>query len=221
MATAQVDSRPPTVMHLPGTVNLTPAKFPEPTDATSVDAGAEADKIVESLNKSIADANFSAVGDLFMAEGHWRDHLMLTWNFRTVQGTSKIADFLQECSKSKDGFRLKKFAVDKSSLSRTPKVVPLDGEAKVSGIQVYLSVETVLGTGEGIIRLGQENGKWKIYTLYTSLRELTGHEEGTSSRRPAGVAHGGQPGRKNWIDRRTAAANYNDGSEPAVLIIGK
>lgn len=51
------------------------------------------------------------------------------------------------------------------------------------------------------------------------MRELKGHEETTYGRRPEGVAHGFNPGRKNWLERRVAEANFED-SEPTVLILG-
>lgn len=52
------------------------------------------------------------------------------------------------------------------------------------------------------------------------MRELKGHEEATFSRRPEGVAHGFQPGRKNWQELRVADVNFEE-SEPTVLILGK
>ncbi|KAH0592788.1 hypothetical protein MHUMG1_09433 [Metarhizium humberi] len=220
MATAVVVGRAPTVHTLPGTSNIPPTQFPAPEAVGDVDPLAEAENIIRLLNDSFGDATFQATQNLFAKQGYWRDHLILSWNFRTVQGPAQIGEFLRECAQSKDGFRLKHITIDKQGPVRQPSVSPLDGEGKVSGITAFLSIETVLGAGEGFIRLAQEGGKWKIFTIYTSLRSLKGHSENTFSRRPRGVNHGEQPGRRNWADNRASAVAYDDGSEPAVLIIG-
>lgn len=70
------------------------------------------------------------------------------------------------------------------------------------------------------MRLAQEGEKWKIFTIFTSLRELKDAPEGTGVNRPAGVQHGALHGRKNWLDRRAAEVNYED-SQPDVLVVGR
>ncbi|GAO17626.1 uncharacterized protein UV8b_06046 [Ustilaginoidea virens] len=210
----------PTIHTLPGSSNIPLADFPSPEAADTVEPAEEADRIINHLNESFQDATFNETADLFCTHGYWRDHLMISWNFRTVKGPAQIADFLQIGAKSKDGFRLKKVAIDKSTPSRQPSMGYLDGEASVPSIQAFLSVESVLGSGEGFVRLAREGGKWKIYAIYTSLRALKGYNEAIFSNRPQGVSHGGQPGRKNWADRRALARDYRDGSEPEVLIVG-
>ncbi|GAB0134652.1 hypothetical protein EsDP_00003014 [Epichloe bromicola] len=228
MAAASVDSMPPTMQYLPGSVNIPLTQFPPPPPFSvgDVDAAHEVKSVVDRLNGSLDDTSFASTAGLFAKGGYWRDHLMLSWNFRTVQGPSQIAEFLQACSRSKDGFRLQRIAVDDDdddddgSPCRRPATAPLDGQAKVLGIRAFLSIETVRGRGDGLIRLAHEDGAWKIFTMYTSLRELRGHEEGTFQRRPRGVSHGGQPGRRNWADERLLAREYRDGTEPKVLIIG-
>lgn len=219
MPTDPMDT-PPTMHSLPGSVNIPLARFPPPSDVGDVNAWHEAKAVVERLNSSLSDSTFKSTASLFAKDGHWRDHLMLSWNFRTVQGPAQIASFLQVCAESKDGLRLQRVAIDESP-SRLPATAPLDGTGKVVGIQAFLRIETVRGKGDGLIRLAHEDGEWKIFTIYTSLRGLKGYEESTSHNRPRGVNHGGQPGRKNWADRRLLARNYEDGTEPQVLIVGK
>ncbi|KAG6005656.1 hypothetical protein E4U21_007772 [Claviceps maximensis] len=222
MATASVDDTTlPTVHSLPATVNIPLTQFPPPSDVGDVDAWHEVKAIVDQLNSSFTDASFTSTASLFARAGYWRDHLMLSWNFRTVQGPSQIAQFLQVCAKSRDGFRLRKVAMDHESPSRRPATAPLDGTGKVPGIYAFLRIDSVQGHGDGLIRLAHEDGKWKIFTIYTSLRGLKAYEETTFSNRPLGVTHGGQPGRKNWAARRRLAQNYDDGTEPEVLIIGE
>ncbi|KAG6003794.1 hypothetical protein E4U43_000863 [Claviceps pusilla] len=220
MAAAFVDDSLHAVHSLPGTVNIPLTQFPPPSDAGDVNAWHEVKAVVDQLNSSLSDASFMSTASLFARAGYWRDHLTLSWNFRTVQGPSHIADFLQACAKSRDGFRLRKVTIDDGSPSRKPATSPLDGTGRVVGIHAFLHVETVRGHGDGLIRLAHEDGKWKIFTIYTSLRGLKGYEEMTCFNRPLGATHGGQPGRKNWAARRRLAQNYEDGTEPEVLVIG-
>lgn len=71
-----------------------------------------------------------------------------------------------------------------------------------------------------MVKLVQKNGVWKVFTFYTFLKELKGHEESTGKRRPNGVAHGEHLSRKNWLDRRNEEETFENGEEPTVLIVG-
>jgi hypothetical protein len=103
---------------------------------------------------------------------------------------------------------------------RAPKFAPVDADGEVIGVQFFLTIDTVHGTGQGLVRLVEEAGNWKVFTLYTRLEELKGHEQNIFDRRPVGAEHGGKPGRSNWADKRAEAIDYADGSEPAVLVVG-
>lgn len=221
MAAAAIDV-PSYMRTVPGSINIPVAKFPAPSKTpASSDPQEVASALVENINQAVQKHDYPALARLFTDDGYWRDHLALSWVFRTVQGPSAILDFLKSAAGSKDGFRLKSISIDNSSAVRSPKTIPIDGLATVFGVQFFFKIETALGTGQGLARAVEHNGEWKIFTLYTRLQEFKGYEESINEHRPKGVEHGGKPGRKNWAQRRAAAANFEDGSEPAVLIIGK
>lgn len=221
MATAAIDV-PSHMRTVPGSINIPVAKFPVPSKTpASSDPQEVATALVESINQAAQKHDYSALARLFTDDGYWRDHLALSWVFRTVQGPSAILEFLKTAAGSKDGFRLKSISIDTSSAVRSPKTIPIDGLATVFGVQFFFTIETALGTGQGLARAVEHNGEWKIFTFYTRLQEFKGYEEAINKHRPKGVEHGGKPGRKNWAQRRAAAANFEDGSEPAVLIIGE
>ncbi|KAH8173800.1 pyridine nucleotide-disulfide oxidoreductase domain-containing protein [Sarocladium implicatum] len=206
---------------LPGSVNIPVARFPSaPKADASVSPHTVATALVKSLNDAIATNNLEALAALFVNDGYWRDHLALSWKFRTAHKPSSILEFLKECSSSRDGFRLRKFTLNESSGVKAPQMAPLDPDGEVTGIQLFVDFETSIGSGAGLVRLSEEAGQWKIFTLYTKLEELRGHEEPLNYNRAKGVEHGGKPGRKNWAERRAAASDFQDGSEPAVVVIG-
>ncbi|KAI3333506.1 hypothetical protein F4824DRAFT_490876 [Ustulina deusta] len=206
---------------VPGSVNIKVAKFPSPTKYIGdLDPSRVASNLVENFNKALDKKDYSAIGNLFAEDGYWRDHLALSWVFRTIQTPPHILDFLQRCAESRDGFRLKSMDIDATTVTKQPQIVPVDASGSVSGIQFFINVDTVLGTGVGLVRLVEKGGQWKIFTLYTRLEELRGHEEAIHHRRVKGAEHGGKPGRKNWAEKRVAEADINAGHEPAVLVIG-
>ncbi|TQS32672.1 hypothetical protein Golomagni_07009, partial [Golovinomyces magnicellulatus] len=216
MATADVA---PTVQFMPGSVNLPLAKYPT-GDSSKLDPIKTAEAVVEAINNGLSKADYAGLSNLFLEDGYWRDHLALSWEFHTQHGPQKINDWLKSSAGNQGGFRLKSIALDDSTPVRTPKVVKIDGNGTVDVVQFYFSIDTAIGTGDGIARVAADGSSWKIFTLYTILKELKGFEEPLGERRPQGVAHGQFPGRKNWAERREEAINFEDGSEPAVLVIG-
>ncbi|KAJ6780167.1 hypothetical protein PWT90_01983 [Aphanocladium album] len=210
----------PTVQTMPGTANIPLATFPAAAGTASLDARQTAQSFVSTVNCHLAAGDTASLAALFLDNGYWRDHLALTWSFRTVQSPGTIATFLSEAATSRDGFRLKSVALDETQPSRAPAVVKMDVEGKSDVVQFFITFETAVGFGAGTARLTADGDEWKIYTLGTILQGLNGFEEPVYGRRPAGVAHGQHPGRKNWAERREAEVNYTDGSEPLVIIVG-
>ncbi|PVH75490.1 dimethylaniline monooxygenase (N-oxide forming) [Cadophora sp. DSE1049] len=196
----------------PGSVNLLVADLSQIKAVKPEEVDQATEQWVSSFNKAIQSSNLDGLTDLFLLEAHWRDHLCLAWDAHTL----KIPDMIKFLKK---GCRLRDVAVDKSSEFRSPTVTVLDGQGKIPGIQTFLTIQSDIGAGLGVARLVQQGKALKCFSLFTSMRELRGHEETIFGRRPEGVAHGGQPGRKNWLERREAEENCED-SEPTVLILG-
>jgi cation diffusion facilitator CzcD-associated flavoprotein CzcO len=196
-----------------GSVNIALGELPATSKNETVDASKVADEIISKVNDALSSKDYDAIADLFLKEkSYWRDHLALTWDFRTVKGSQNVKKLLSEAK-----VRLTKIEVDRSSAFRSPKFGPIDAWGEVNGITSYIKFETEVGRGDGVINLAEENGQWKLFTVYTALKELKGHEEPVNHRRARGVKHGGDPNRKNWVERREAEKESID---PKVLIIG-
>lgn len=144
----------------------------------------------------------SAAAELFEEEGFWRDLVSFTWNIKTMEGRAAIAEMLAAC-----GSRTKP---SNWKIEETP--------AEADGIiESWLTFETEVSRGRGHVRL--RDGK--AFTLLTSMVELKGHEESHGERREMGVAHGFEPGRKNWLERREEEQeNLGITEQPYCLIIG-
>ncbi|KAF2029669.1 FAD/NAD(P)-binding domain-containing protein [Setomelanomma holmii] len=196
-----------------GSVNIVLGEFPETSTNKSVDAGKVADDIVCKINDALSRKNNASIANLFLQDkSYWRDHLALTWDFRTIKGSHNITKLLDDAK-----VRITKIEVDRSSTFRSPKFGPIDAWGEINGISFYIKFETDIGRGDGIVNLAEDDEEWKLFTVYTALKELKGHEEPLNHRRPRGVKHGGDPNRKNWKERRDAEKGTID---PKVLIIG-
>lgn len=195
--------------------------YPQATEpAKTEDFDAVATEWVSSLTKALNASDYDAIGRLFLSESCWRDQLALSWDYHTFTGPQKIVEFLKSAP---NGSRIKAIEIDKSNSLRQPNISAMDYNGKINGIASFLTIQTDVGSGRGLVRLvkdSQDGEKWKAYTLFTAMHELKGHAETTKANRPHGVEHGGKPGRKNWAERRVATENFEGDNEPIVLIVG-
>lgn len=204
----------------PGSNQLKPASYPDTGVISSVDANAVATGWVDEFNRALSSQDPSAVKQLFLQGSCWRDQLGLSWDYHSLYGPDKIVSFLKSAP---NGSRVISINIDSSNATRKPSIAAVDFKGKVNGVTSFLTVETDVGKGRGLVRLlqdTQDNNNWKAFTLFTAMHELKGHEETIGSNRPHGVDHGGHPGRKNWQERRVATENYEGDLEPTVLILG-
>ncbi|KAI0132611.1 hypothetical protein BJ170DRAFT_680493 [Xylariales sp. AK1849] len=204
----------PTRQWAPGSVNTPIAKWPSTARSSSIDADVIATDIITSLNQALARRDNTAIAKLFCHDGYWRDHLALTWDLRTIKGADKISEFLDK------GHNLSKIEIDRSGPDHGPKLTAFNPHGTVKGVQFFIIATTRHGSGRGVINLVEDDdGQWKIWTCFTTLDELTGHEEPVGPNRAKGVEHGAIASRKNWLDRRKEEVDFQHGS-PDVLVIG-
>lgn len=218
-ATTQLTATVPSSQRCePGSINIPIARWPKAAADGPLDALAVAEDVVSKFNTHLSKAPSKeaaeGIASLFMDECYWRDHLALSWHLRTLKTRAKIAAFLQSNA------NLTHVAVDNSTALRAPKFSAFNPEQTSKGIVLFITFESKVGRGHGVIRLAEEQGSWKIWTLFTALEELEGFEESIGPRRPTGVAHGYHKGRKNWLDRKREEENFTN-SEPDVLILGE
>lgn len=199
----------------PGSVNIPLGSYPATSTSVDVDAANVAHNVLADLANAISSKDSAAIATLFLDDkSYYRDHLALTWGFRTLKGNHDISKYVAS-SKTP----LVSIHVDDGASHRQPRFGPIDGVGEVNGITTYFKFETLIGRGRGVLSLAEENGIWKIFTFYTVLMELKGYEEPIGKRRTKGVQHGENPERKNWRERREAEMNL-EGIDPKVVIIG-
>ena len=153
----------------------------------------------EAALKAPALADLSAV---FAQECYWRDYLAYTWDIVTLEGQEAIGAMLRTQAGLIAGAA---FAPDDPAL-------PLTDDA-----QGWFRFRTATSRCRGHVQL--RDGR--AYVLLTAMVELIGHEETGGARRPDGIAHRAEKGRRTWLDgREEIARSLGHGVQPHCMIVG-
>jgi len=197
-------------------VSPRPIELP-PIPTTPPPAQADAAEILTAwltthANPTLSNPTPSAVEALLHphASTHWRDHLALNFEHRTVYTASSIATFLLS-SKNR---------IQSITLHGAAFVAPIDFEKRIPAVWGFVDITTAIGTGRGVVKLlPDDQGVYRAWSIYTVLLALHAFPEKTCHQRPMGVAHGSNPGRKTWVEQRREQVEYAN-REPVVVVIG-
>jgi putative flavoprotein involved in K+ transport len=163
------------------------------------------------FDAALADGRSDRIAGLFAAESHWRDILAFGWDLRTISGAEAIAAGIAPAlAQAKPGGMA-------LAAGRTPprRVTRAGTEA----IEAIFTFETATGPCNGVVRLVNEGGAPRAWTLMTALDEIRGHEDPANGKRWQDVDWKRNFGGENWLDRRKQAVAYAD-RDPAVLVVG-
>ena len=159
------------------------------------------------FGKALAASDEAALESLFLPDAHWRDLLAFTWRVCTTSGAASIVKALKI-----SGLGACRFEI---APGRTPPRLVTRAGTEV--IEAIFRFETAKARCSGVLRLMPEGHK--AWTVLTTVDEYKGHEESIGQRRPRGAAYSRDFSGPNWLDKRKAAAAYED-REPTVLVVG-
>ena len=157
------------------------------------------------LDSALARADRGALRELFLEDGYWRDHLALTWDFRTFAGPESIATQLLGAAEQR---RVRHLRAEEGVC----KI--FDHRTRGMTAESSFTFETDMATCRGHVRLIRQGdiGRWQAWTFFTSMQELKGFEERAGVRRPRlARSHGSV---HESTDGRGAEA------DPQVLVVG-
>ena len=187
------------------TDTLNPQTMPADTTATS-NPRQRAEAWLAAFDAALRARDVEAAAGLFATQSFWRDLVSFTWNLRTVEGPAGIRDLLQHTLDT----------TDPTGWTLSEEPAEADGV-----IECWLTFETATGRAKGHLRLKDEDGETRGWTLLTSLRELKGHEEDQGTRRPQGVEHELARGRKSWLEKKQdEESSLGRTAQPYVVVIG-
>jgi putative flavoprotein involved in K+ transport len=166
---------------------------------------------LKSFGSALHSGDAAAAARHFAREGHWRDVLAFTWRIGTATGAEAIKMALASTlARTRPGnFDM---PAERSPARRVKR-------AGVDCIEAIFEFETAFGRANGVVRLVEEDGDWRIWTLLTTLEELNGYPDGRPKAVSDAEKYSRDFGGENWLDQRRKAQSYTD-RDPAVLIVG-
>ena len=178
----------------------------EPTGEERSGPQARAEAWLVAFETALSARDVPAAADLFAVESFWRDLVAFTWNIVTVEGRPGVAAMLEETLE----------VTDPSGFATEEPAEEADGV-----VTAWITFQTGVGRGRGLLRLREEDGEDRAWTLLTTLHELKGHEEPRHDRRPMGAEHGATKDRSTWLERRQhEAESLGSTTQPYVLVVG-
>ena len=167
---------------------------------------ARVDAWLASFESALKGRDVEAAAGLFATESYWRDLVSFTWNITTVEGRDGVSELLTGTLEN----------TDPSGFATEEPPDEADGV-----VTAWITFETGVGRGRGLLRLKEEDGEDRAWTLLTTLHELKGHEEPRQDRRPMGAEHGANKERQTWLERQQQEAEtLGSTTQPYVLVVG-
>ena len=180
--------------------DTSPTSNPTPTAAQS-----RVDTWLAQFEAALQADDAEAAAALFATDCYWRDLVAFSWNITTVEGREQVADLVRATGAG-------------TAASGFATAEPADEADGVT--TAWITFETAVGRGRGMLRLVEEDGP-KAWTFLTTLYELKGHEEPSGEARPMGAEHGASRDRVTWLERREQEAeSLGTTVQPYVLVIG-
>ena len=179
---------------------------PERETTAATEAQARTDAWLGRFEAALTARDVEAAAGLFATESYWRDLVSFTWNLKTVENPAGVADLLGDTLEG----------TDPSGFATEEPPEEADGV-----VTAWIVFETAVGRGRGLLRLKEEDGSDKAWTLLTTLYELKGHEEPRGTHRPMGAEHGATKARATWKEKQQAEAeSLGSTTQPYVLVVG-
>ena len=169
---------------------------------------------LDTLATCLERADADAASRCFAEDGHWRDILAFTWQYRTFSGSDRIRDAL---ATSLADVKPRNFRV---ATDRTAPTLVRRSARTV--IEAYFDFDTRIGQGTGFVRLLNDPAdprEPKAWILLTTLQQMNGFEEQIGHRRPTGLEWSQNFAGDNWLDTRVKARRFED-ADPDVLVVG-
>jgi putative flavoprotein involved in K+ transport len=167
---------------------------------------ARVDAWLASFESALKSRDVETAAGLFATESYWRDLVSFTWNITTVEGREGVAGLLGDTLEG----------TDPSGFATEEPPDEADGV-----VTAWITFETGTGRGRGLLRLKEEDGEDRAWTLLTTLYELKGHEEPQRGGRPMGAQHGASKHRQTWLERQQEEAeSLGSTAQPYVLVVG-
>ncbi|KAK0107987.1 hypothetical protein ONS96_003765 [Cadophora gregata f. sp. sojae] len=196
------------------------SNLPLPTSSEEIQGIVE--QSITALNSTFQSRDYAAFHNLMAKTSYWRDHLGFSpTRFSTLYGADQVISLINSEGKANGN----KSNITSISLTSAPELTNLDPRGTVKCIFSTLSFTTTHGIGKGIARWiidVESHNQWRVYTLFTTLTDLTQTPFHTGLSRPENAKPESAPEELNWYEWRERQREFLDGEDdqPTVLIVG-
>ncbi|EMD35756.1 hypothetical protein CERSUDRAFT_84853 [Gelatoporia subvermispora B] len=188
--------------------------------SAEIDPVAIATAFLKQFEAATSSGDVDAFRNLFLPIGWMRDHLVFSWDLRSLEGPEKLSQYLSEAVGNQSRFAAASLhnVTLETGTTIGPITFPVPGGAPdAKGVQgpFRFELQSPAGFGRGYFRLVPDaEGNFKVFALYVTLEDLKGHEE--PKERPNGLFAGHS---KYWSEEKAErhAAVEND---PTVVVVG-
>ena len=120
--------------------------------------------------QAVTSGDAVSVADTILPTGWFRDVLILTLDFRSIEGTASIIAFLDKHLRPGE---VRDFQLDEDKFC-SPLYVPSE-----DWVEFVFTFETSIAHGRGCARLARDgdSGQWKAMNVSMMASDLRGHEE--------------------------------------------
>lgn len=141
------------------------------TVASDICAADIAKQWLDSFSNAIRTEDTSALNKLFVEDAAWRDLLAFTWDYRSIQGLTRITALFKDRVLTSD-LQVSSLAISQDT-HLSPTLSKPFPDLDLFWIQFGFGFDTALGRCMGIVRLlPLPDGTWKAYTVFTALQSL-------------------------------------------------
>ena len=180
----------------------------EQTVAKQVDPAGLASEWLEAFETAAGLGDVESFLTLFADDCWWRDVLTVTWDLRTMRGPAAVRRLAGERLTS---VRFRDLAIDDR--------LPANLEQGV--ITAAFTFQTRIAYVRGLVRLREQDGIWKAWTLFTKVEDLLDfpeqHTVFADTLEPKRRAPTGRP--ESWYEYRDRQREFRD-REPDVVVVG-
>ncbi|MFA7554859.1 MAG: NAD(P)/FAD-dependent oxidoreductase [Spongiibacteraceae bacterium] len=169
---------------------------------------------MSSFGSALQNRDMDSLLNDFDVDCYWKDLLSFTWSYPVFRGKDAIRQGLTDALSIVQASNVRL-----AEGRQAPRYGRRAGKSVVEG---YFDFDTKLGKGAGFVRLmvDDENlSNPRVWSILTSLQELSGYEEAINDRRPIGDEFAHYKRKENWKEVRDAKQSFED-RDPEILVVG-
>src|SRR5438445_248177 len=145
---------------------------------------------LKSFGDALQAGGAASAAGCIAADGHWRDVVAFTWQIQTASGVAAIEAALAPT--------LARTRPSNFHIPANRSQPRRERRAGTDCVEAVFEFETAFGRANGVVRLVEEAGVWRAWTVVTTLEELRGYPDGRPRAMTDAEKYSRDFGGENW-----------------------